>query len=169
MSCIDADLTAEATDYILERYTNRPMEEPTEQHFQAMLLEFETKKRKFLDADEVRVVKVNLRWVWNNITPGMCPPDDIRVEMDDSATGWKKQEEEVKSQVGEQDGGDAYFIGTHRTLEDVKERHPFPEDNYVCYLSDVPGNNGEIYIAIVENGQWVQVLFSPDLNTPGGN
>ncbi len=96
-SSIRADLTAEATEYILDRYGDRSMMEPTETRFQKLLLDFETSKRLFLNNDEVYVVKYNLRWVWDGIeSDWLCPPADIRVEIDDSASGWKKKTEENK-------------------------------------------------------------------------
>ncbi len=87
---IKADITAEATDYILDQYGDVAMKEPTEHRFQELLLKFETGKRMFLNNDEVLAVKRNLRWVWKGIAPNwLCPPDNIRVNMDNSTTGWK--------------------------------------------------------------------------------
>lgn len=153
---IRADLTAEATDYILDRYTNRPMEEPSEVRFQNLLQAFEIERRLFLNTDEVRSVKVNLRWVWENITPGLCPPNDIRVQMDDSTSGWKQRVENSAKEDG------TMFLGSYPDLDVVKREHPVPRSNSVCFLSGVEVGSGKIYIAIVENGKWVQVLFSPD-------
>jgi len=152
---IRADLTAEATDYILERYTDRPMEEPSENRYKQLLEEFEIKKRMFLNNAESRSVKINLRWVWDNITPGLCPPDDIRVQMDDSATGWKQK---VLDAVENEDN-EANLLQSCRDLDEVNKLYPFPEPNDVCYLVDV-GNHGEIYVAYVFQGRWEQALLS---------
>lgn len=153
---IRADLTAEATDYILDRYTDRPMEEPTENRFRQLLQEFEVKKRRFLNDAEVRATKINLRWVWADITPGLCPPDNVRVQMDESSTGWKQRVENNAKEDG------MMFLGSYPDLDTVKRAHPSPRPNSVCFLSEVEIDSGKIYIAIVENGKWVQVLFSPD-------
>ncbi len=153
---IRSDLTAEATDYILNRYTNQPMEEPSENRFEHLLQEFEIKKRVFLNTDEVRSVKINLHWVWDNITPGLCPPENVRVQMDDSTSGWKQRVENEAKEDG------AMFLGPYTDLDAVKREHPLPKDNSICYLSGVEVDSGNIYIAIVENGKWIQVLFSPE-------
>lgn len=152
---IRADLTAEATDYILDRYTNQPMEEPSETRFQNLLQEFEIKKRQFLNSAEVRSVKINLRWVWENITHGLCPPSNVRVQMEDSATGWKQK---VLDEV-ERDGKEPNMIGSYRNLDEVKKLYPFPEPTDVCFLSEV-GIHGDIYVAYVDNGKWEQALLT---------
>ena len=152
---IRADLTAEATDYILDRYSDRPMEEPTENRYQQLLQEFEIKKRQFLNNAEARLVKINLRWVWNDITPGLCPPDNIRVHMDESATGWKQQ----VLDKAEQEGMKVNMLVSCRDLTEVKKLYPYPEPNDVCYLTEV-GNHGDIYVAYVEQGRWEQTLLA---------
>jgi len=92
---VRASITAEATDYILDHFGNISMKEPSEHRFQKLLLEFETSKRMFLNNNEVLAVKCNLRWVWDDIVPiWLCPPTDIRVEMDNYSSGWKNKETE---------------------------------------------------------------------------